>query len=135
MSEPSRRERRYAVLTEGFLSDPTACKTAFGVIRFRPEEIACVVDSEFAGKRIGDVVPALHCGAPIVASVQEAIAHSPTSVLVGVATHGGVLPPQLRASVLAGIDAGLEIVSGLHQFLNDDPEFVERARRSGAKLW
>jgi uncharacterized NAD-dependent epimerase/dehydratase family protein len=135
MSEVPRRKRRYAVLTEGFLSDPTACKTAFGVIRFRPEEIACVVDSEFAGKRMNEVVAPLRCSAPIVASVQEALAHGPTSVLVGVATHGGVLPPQLRASVLAGIDAGLEIVSGLHQFLNDDAEFVEHARKSGATLW
>jgi uncharacterized NAD-dependent epimerase/dehydratase family protein len=135
MSEAARPARRYAVLTEGFLSDPTACKTAFGVIRFRPEEIAAVIDSEFAGKRIADVVPALHCDAPIVASVEEALAFNPTSLLVGVATHGGVLPQQLRASVFAAIDAGLEIVSGLHQFLNEDAAFVERARSSGARLW
>ncbi|HLI95155.1 MAG TPA: DUF1611 domain-containing protein [Candidatus Baltobacteraceae bacterium] len=135
MSDAPRRARRYAVLTEGYLSDPTACKTAFGVIRFRPEEIAAVIDSKNAGKRVRDVVPALLCDAPVVANVEEALAYKPTSLLVGVATHGGVLPPVLRAFVLAGIDAGLEIVSGLHQFLNDDAEFVERARKSGARLW
>ncbi len=135
MSDAPRRARRYAVLTDGYLSEPTACKTAFGVIRFRPEEIAAVIDSENAGKLVREVVPALHCDAPIVAGVEEALAYEPTSLLVGVATHGGVLPPALRGFVLAGIDAGLEIVSGLHQFLNDDAEFVERARKSGARLW
>jgi uncharacterized NAD-dependent epimerase/dehydratase family protein len=129
------RARRYAVLTEGHLSDHSASKTAYGVIRFRPEEIAVVVDSIFAGKRVREVVPALHCDAPVVASVDEALAYEPTALLIGVATHGGALPPALRGSVLAAIDAGLEIVNGLHQFLNDDPEFVEHARESGARLW
>lgn len=134
LHEP-RRTRRYAVLTEGFLSDYSACKTAHGVIRFRPEEIAAVVDSKFAGKRVNDVVPALESNAPVVASVREALAFQPTSLLIGVATHGGALPPVLRAFVLAGIDAGLEIVNGLHQLLNDDAEFTERAKSSGARLW
>jgi len=135
MPEAPRRARRYAVLTEGFLSDGTACKTAFGVIRFRPEEIAAVVDSQHAGKRICEVFPSLDCSARIVGSVREALAYEPTSLLIGVATHGGVLPPGFRASVLDGIDAGLEIVNGLHQFLSEDAEFVERARKSGSRLW
>jgi uncharacterized NAD-dependent epimerase/dehydratase family protein len=130
-----RPTRRYAVLTEGHLADYSACKTAYGVIRFRPDEIAVVVDSKFAGTRVREVVPALHCDAPVVASVHEALAYHPTTLLIGVATHGGALPSVLRAFVLAGIDAGLEIVNGLHQFLHDDAEFVERARKSGARLW
>ncbi|HKU67375.1 MAG TPA: DUF1611 domain-containing protein [Candidatus Baltobacteraceae bacterium] len=134
LHEP-RRQRRYAVLTEGFLSDYSACKTAYGVMRFRPEETAVVVDSKYAGRRVRDVVPALECDAAVVASVAEALAYHPTSLLIGVATHGGALPPMLRAFVLAGIDAGLEIVNGLHQFLNGDAEFVERASKSGARLW
>jgi uncharacterized NAD-dependent epimerase/dehydratase family protein len=104
-------------------------------MRFRPQEIAVVIDSKFAGRRVHDVVPALHCNAPIVANVAEALAHAPTSLLIGVATHGGVLPPALRGFILTGIDTGLEIVNGLHQFLNDDEEFVARARKSGAHLW
>lgn len=135
MFHEPRRQRRYAVLTEGFLSDYSACKTAYGVIRFRPEEIAVVVDSRFAGKRVRDVAPSLGSDAAIVASVGEALAYHPTSLLIGVATHGGALPPALRAFILAGIDAGLEIVNGLHQFLKDDAEFAERAKKSGARLW
>jgi uncharacterized NAD-dependent epimerase/dehydratase family protein len=56
-------------------------------------------------------------------------------LLIGVATEGGHLPPAMRPTLLAAIDAGLEIVNGLHEFLRDDPEVVERAKRSGARLW
>lgn len=131
----ARRRRRYAVLTEGFLGDPTSCKTAYGVMRFRPEEIAVVVDSTCAGKRVSEAAPSLRCDAPIVSSIEEALAYSPTSLLIGVATHGGALPPELRAFVLRAIDAGLEIVNGLHEFLNDDAELAERAAKTGARLW
>jgi uncharacterized NAD-dependent epimerase/dehydratase family protein len=135
MADSSTRTRRYAVLTEGYLADPSAGKTAHGVMRFRASEIAAVIDSEYAGRRVNEVVPSLPCDAPIVADVAQALAYRPTSLLVGVATHGGVLPIQLRERVLDAIDRGLEIVNGLHQFFNDDPEFVERAEKSGARLW
>ncbi len=135
MSQSKGRPRRFAVLTEGYLSDASAGKTAHGVMRFRPDEIAVVIDSKHAGKRVTDVVHSLPCTAPIVASVGEALSYSPTSLLIGVATHGGALPPHLRSLVAQAIDAGLEIVNGLHQFLNDDAEFVELARKSGSRLW
>lgn len=135
MADSRNSARRYAVLTEGYLADPSAGKTAHGVMRFRPEQIAVAIDSRYSGKRVCDVVPSLRCDAPIVASVDEAIASGATSLLVGVATHGGTLPTQLRPFVLQAIDAGLEIVNGLHQFFNEDAEFVERARKSGARLW
>lgn len=135
MPDSRTRSRRYAVLTEGYLADPSAGKTAHGVMRFRADEIAAVVDSKYAGKRVRDVVPSLPCDAPIVADVAQALTYDPTSLLVGVATHGGALPPHLRERVLTAVDAGLEIVNGLHEFLNDDPQFVERAKKSGARLW
>lgn len=135
MADTHNHTRRYAVLTEGYLADPSAGKTAHGVMRFRPEQIVTVLDSAHAGKRVVDVVPSLRCSAPIVASVEEALAYKPTSLLIGVATHGGALPPHLRPLVLRAIDAGMEVVNGLHQFFNEDNEFVERARKSGAGLW
>lgn len=127
--------RRYAVLTQGYLADTSAGKTAHGVMRFRPNEIACVLDSVYAGKTVREVVPALACDAPVVATLDEALALAPNAFLIGVATHGGALPAALHSAVLAAVDAGLEIVNGLHQFLNDDAEFVAHARRSGARLW
>ncbi len=127
-------ERRYAILTEGMLATSNG-KTAHGVLRYRSESVVAVIDSKFAGKRVSDVVPWLGSNAPIVASFEEALALGPNALLVGVATEGGRLPAEHRTAVLAAVDAGLEIVSGLHQLLRDDAEIVARAKRSGSRLW
>jgi uncharacterized NAD-dependent epimerase/dehydratase family protein len=126
--------RRYAILTEGHLLDRRA-KTAHGVIQYGRDEIAAVIDSEHAGSDVGDVLPRLGRRAPIVASLREALAYRPTSLLLGVANQGGFIPEAFRPQILDAIDAGLEIVSGLHQLLSEDPEFVARAKASGARLW
>lgn len=126
--------RRYAVLTEGFIADRHA-KTAFGVMRYGRDEVVAVVDSSAAGRRVSDLHPHVRCDAPIVASVAEAIEFQPTSLLIGVANAGGFLPPAFRAHVLDAIDARLEIVSGLHEFLAEDPEFAARARDARVPFW
>ncbi len=136
------RKRRYALLTDGYLADRHA-KTAHGMLRYAQDDVVAIVDARFAGCPLLDVLPALqqsktaarHRDVTIVPSVADALRFSPTSLLVGVATAGGVLPPHFRAHILEAIDAGLEIVSGLHEFLADDPELVRRAQRSGASLW
>ncbi len=110
-------------------------KTAHGVLRYRGDSVVAVIDSKFAGKRVNDVLPWLGSTAPIVASFQEALAYEPNALLIGVATEGGRLPAEHRAAVLAAVDAGLEIVSGLHELLRDDAEIVARAERSGSRLW
>ncbi len=127
--------RRYVALTDGYLDDLHHAKTAYGVLRYGRDEVVAIVDSAFSGKRLREVVPGIGRDAPVVSTVAEALAYAPTSLLVGVAVSGGVLPPAFRAHVLAAIDAGLEIVNGLHQFVADDAEFAARARASGARLW
>jgi D-glutamate N-acetyltransferase len=135
MNDPSgTRERRYAILTEGMLATSSG-KTAHGVLRYRGESVVAVIDSKFAGKRVSDVLPWLGSNVPIVGSFEEATAFQPNALLIGVATEGGRLPPVHRAAVLQAVDAGLEIVSGLHELLRDDPEIVSRAQRSGSRLW
>jgi uncharacterized NAD-dependent epimerase/dehydratase family protein len=126
--------RRYAILTEGLLVGMHG-KTAHGVLRYRDDAVAAVIDSQYAGKRVDEVLPALGSRAPVVASLEEAMKFEPNALLVGVATSGGKMPSALRTTVLQAIDAGLEIVNGLHECLKDDPEIVTRAQKSGARLW
>jgi uncharacterized NAD-dependent epimerase/dehydratase family protein len=54
--------------------------------------------------------------------------------VVGVATAGGRFPPKWRDILKSCIAAGLDVENGLHQFVADDPELAELARRHGVEL-
>ncbi len=126
------RPRRLALLAEGRFT-PTDAKTAVGVLRYRPQEVAAVIDSTQAGRDAGDCAGA-GGGIPVVAGVAAAAEAGADSLLVGVAPQGGELPVAWRASVLAALERGWDVLSGLHAFLADDPEFAAAAARTGARL-
>ncbi|MBC5829708.1 MAG: DUF1611 domain-containing protein, partial [Candidatus Eremiobacteraeota bacterium] len=73
--------------------------------------------------------------APIVGSVAEGLALRPTALLIGIAPRGGAVSPQWRAEILTALRAGLEVVSGMHELLRDDPEFMAAAGQYGASIW
>ena len=120
--------RRYVILADGRLRE---AKTAHGVLRYGGDEVVAVLDSTLAGRTVGDAMPDLLLDpgreAPVVATLEEALAHGPTSVLVGVAPAGGRLPEEWMETLREAAEAGLEIVGGLHQRLA--PEFP------GAEVW
>jgi uncharacterized NAD-dependent epimerase/dehydratase family protein len=56
------------------------------------------------------------------------------SLVVGVANRGGVLDEDWIPTFIEGVEAGLDIVSGMHGRLTDQPDLVRTARRVGAQL-
>jgi len=118
--------KRYLILAEGYSGDPHYGKTARGVIRYGRDPVVAIVDSARAGQ--------VQDGIPIVGSVNEALCFNPTTALVGVATQGGRFPPAWRELLKTCIAKGLDVESGLHEFMSDDPELRELARRHGAEL-
>jgi uncharacterized NAD-dependent epimerase/dehydratase family protein len=120
------RPRRLLILAEGRSSDPHYGKTAYGVLRYRPEQVVAILDSTRAGEE--------QSGFPVVATVGEAMRYSPTVALVGVATQGGRFPPAWRGLLRDSIDAGLDVENGLHEFLTRDDELVALARDRGVEL-
>jgi uncharacterized NAD-dependent epimerase/dehydratase family protein len=120
------RPRRLLILAEGHSADPHFGKTARGVLRYRREQVVAVLDSERAGET--------EDGVPIVATVEEGLRFEPTTALVGVATQGGRFPPAWRELLKSSIASGLDVESGLHEFVSDDAELVELARRFGVEL-
>jgi uncharacterized NAD-dependent epimerase/dehydratase family protein len=126
--------RRYVVFAPGAFGGREA-KTAHGVIAYSGDATVVVVDPQHVGKRVRDVVPYLASDAPIVATVREALAYKPTSLLIGIAPAGGALPPAYRAEIAVALQAGLEIVNGLHAFLNDDAELSALARAHDSRIW
>jgi uncharacterized NAD-dependent epimerase/dehydratase family protein len=128
------RDLRFLILAEGQFG-PLTSKTANSCIRYTPERVAAVIDSRRAGKTVQQIL-GFGGGIPIVASVDAGTARSPApnALLIGVAPMGGRLPAEWRAMVLAAIDRGLEIWSGLHTFIGDDAEFAARARERGVAI-
>lgn len=125
--------RRYAILALDRFADDA--KTAHGVIRYGTDEVVAVIDPSSAGRRIREVLPYLESDAPIVSTVGEALEFGPTALLIGTAPKGGGLPPQWRGAVAEAIAAHLEIVSGLHEMLDQDREFHVASRAAGTTIW
>ena len=121
------------ILTEGLLGTFSS-KTAASLIRYKPDETVAVLDSVHAGKKTEDLLE-VGQGIPVVATLQEALAFDPTSLVIGIATPGGVLPDDWRAVIHEAIEHGLEVVNGLHTFLNEDEAFVRHAEQKGVRLW
>jgi D-glutamate N-acetyltransferase len=125
--------RRLVILTEGQFGIHDA-KTAMGVIRYGHDEIVAIIDSTMAGRNLREFMPAFDI--PFVGSVAETLAGPvrPDGLLIGIAPTGGKLPPTWRALILEAIEAGLDIHSGLHDFIGDDPEFAAAAAAAGTRL-
>ena len=119
-------EKRYLILAEEKSGDPHYGKTARGIIRYGPNPVVAILDSTRAGET--------EQGIPIVGTVEDALPLGPTTAVVGVATQGGRFPPAWRELLKRSITSGLDVESGLHEFISDDPELSELARRSGVEL-
>ncbi len=127
--------RRIAILAEGHFHW-RGSKTAVGVIRYGQDQVVAVIDSTKAGKDAAEVLGnGVGNGIPIVRDVSEALQHQPDTLLIGIAPIGGRLPDAWRAQVLRALNAGLHVISGLHQFLDDDPELHAAAERNRVQIW
>lgn len=125
--------RRLVILTEGQFGIHDA-KTAMGVIRYGRDEIVAILDSSMTGRNMREFLPERDI--PFVGALAETLDGPvrPDGLLIGIAPTGGKLPAEWRATILEAIRAGLDIHSGLHQFLGDDPEFAAAARSAGTRL-
>ena len=125
-------KRRHLILAPERFGE---AKTAHGVIRYGQDQVVAVIDPQYAGRRVNDVMTDLRSDAPFVTDVAQGLSFSPTSLLIGTAPRGGALPAPWRRAVLDAIEARLEIVSGLHDFLGSDAEFARAAQRNGTTIW
>ncbi len=103
---------------------PTRAKTALGIVQWAPE--ACTGQWRLSESAVDlglvDMSPA------------QAKAAGARSLLLGTAPPGGQLPPHWIASCLEALEAGLDLVSGLHSRLGDVPEISAAARQLGRTL-
>ena len=119
-------EKRYLILAEEFSHDPHYAKTARGVMRYRRDDVAAMLDSKRAGES--------EDGVPIVGTVDEALAFEPNTALVGVVTQGGRFPGDWQQLLKSCVSHGLDLENGLHVRLRDIPGLTELAAEHGAEL-
>lgn len=119
---------RATVFCEGNFAEIDG-KTANGLVRQSERyEIVSVIDSTKAGRDAGEVLDGVANGIPVVADLAAALLPTrPDCFVVGVAPTSGLLSPAERAVILSAIGEGLDIINGLHEFLNDDIEFAAAA--------
>jgi len=125
------------VLAEGAFAK-TMAKTAHGLVRHSLRfKILGIVDSTNAGKDAGEVIEGKKAGIPIFASVNDALSKlrsRPDYLIVGVATIGGMLPKEFRPGIKDAIKSKVNIISGLHEWLAQDPELSKLAKKHGITI-
>ncbi len=128
------------VYCEGAFNTPEG-KTAHGLVRHTTRyHVLSVVDSRHAGQDAGKVLDGKNKNIPIYATVEKAVEAArekgqPAEYLVvGLAPDGGRLPAPARQHIKNAISRGLNIDSGLHDFLSDDPEIGGYAKFKGVRI-
>lgn len=121
---------RIAVLTEGHTNSFTA-KTAIGLLRFRGQDVVAIIDSECT---VSTTAEALGHGGdtPVVASLNQV--DTPDALFIGISPAGGRLPPAMRKTIQEAAERGIDVISGLHDYLCEEPDLAAIAAKSGSQL-
>jgi uncharacterized NAD-dependent epimerase/dehydratase family protein len=113
-------------------------KTANGLVRHSERySILSVIDSRHAGVDAREFLGGEPGGIPVVGDLDEALGHAgcvPDFLICGLAPADGLLSPAQRVVLLDGIARGMNIINGLHEFLNDDAEFVAASLLHGVTI-
>lgn len=129
MGEYRCMSRKIVILTDGQTN--MHAKTAISVIRYRREEVVALFDRETAGRTSGELL-SIGGDLPIVGSLEDV--PQADTLMIGIAPPGGHIPTPWRPILMDAVRRGMTILSGLHDFLCEDPEFTQAAAASGAAL-
>lgn len=104
--------------------DINEAKTAAGIARFRPGD--CVGELAYDGCAATTGLPRL--------TIDEAAARGARTLVIGVAASGGALAPAWIDTIEAALRAGLDVASGMHMRLCDQPRVADLAASLGRTL-
>ncbi len=126
------------VYAEGAFNTPNG-KTAHGLVRFTERyQVLGVLDSRYAGRDAGEVLDGKPCGIPVFRDLEQALQvlgkGAVAYFVVGLAPDGGRLPEAARETIREALGYGLNVDSGLHDFLYKDPAISQVAQETGARI-
>ncbi len=108
----------------GAVENPLDAKTGRGLVDWRRD--VCVGQYVLPGCRIDLGLPML--------TPAEAHAAGARSLVIGVASFGGRIEPGWLDALLAALDAGLDIVSGMHTRLESNDALRHKSSQTGGRL-
>ena len=108
----------------GDADDTTFLKTGLGLRDWAPAQCIAEYKCPGAGATLG--LPAMR--------PREAYAAGARAMLLSAASIGGAIPASWRACLIEALEAGLDIVSGAHHRLADNPQVKARAAALGRRL-
>ncbi|MGD9200827.1 MAG: DUF1611 domain-containing protein [Chitinispirillia bacterium] len=116
-------------------------KTAHGLLRYTTRyNIISVIDSQCAGRDSGEIIDNKPNGIPVHRSVEDSLLYAKKLniqikyLVVGLAPDGGMVSNNVRKDLYRALQLNLNIDSGLHFFLSEDPEFVTCAASQGLSI-
>ncbi|MCX5754359.1 MAG: DUF1611 domain-containing protein [Candidatus Krumholzibacteria bacterium] len=125
--------RRMAILADGCFS-ALGAKTAVCLVRYAAGEVVAVIDASRAPSTAGETI-GFGGSIPVVASLKEALAFGPNTLVFGTAPRGGMIARADRAVAVEAIRNGLHVMNGMHEFLGDDEDLAALAAEKGVVLW
>lgn len=108
----------------GDAPDMLAAKVAIGIRDWRPEY--AVGQLRMQGCRADLGLPDL--------TLAEARARGVKTLVVGVANRGGVISQSWKKVLVAALEDGFDLASGLHNLLRDEPDLAAVAAATGRRL-
>ena len=127
------------VYCDGAFNTPEG-KTAHGLIRFTERyEIVGVLDYKYAGQDAGLVLDGKKNGILIYKDLKEALSklgakNKPVSLVIGLAPDGGRLPPVAKITIKDALERGMNVDSGLHDFLYKDEGLMAIAKANNCRV-
>jgi uncharacterized NAD-dependent epimerase/dehydratase family protein len=109
----------------GDVAEPGFAKTAFGLRDWAGDR--CVGEYALPGARVSLGLPSL--------DPRAAAARGARSMVIGVANAGGHIPPSWYEALLEALEAGLDLVSGMHMRLSSLPGLQSAADKYNRRLF
>ncbi|RVT40269.1 DUF1611 domain-containing protein [Sphingobium algorifonticola] len=99
-------------------------KTAFGLRDWAGE--LCIGEFSLPDATVSTGLPSLCLG--------EAYAQGARGFVIGVASQGGAIQPNWVPTLIAALEQGFDIVSGMHSNYRDIPELADAVARTGRRV-
>ncbi|MBK8944610.1 MAG: DUF1611 domain-containing protein [Ignavibacteriae bacterium] len=130
-----------AIIYSEKVFNTSAGKTANGLVRFTERyNILSVIDSNYAGQDSGMVLNGKENNIPIFSNFKEAYSSAidskqkPTHLIIGTNPKGGILTDETKDVVKSAIKKGLNVDSGLNDFLSEDKELKSLAAQNNVSI-